>query len=33
MEDEDKDEHNDRLKYVMERLELISADTVVHKAT
>lgn len=33
MEDDDKDEHVDRLKYVTERLDLISADEVEHKAT
>jgi len=33
MEEEDRDEHNDRLKYVIERLDMISADEVEHKAT
>lgn len=33
LEDEEKDEHIDRLKYVTERLELIGADEVEHKAT
>jgi hypothetical protein len=32
MEDEDKDEHIDRLKYVTERLETIGANEVEHKA-
>ena len=33
MEEEDKDEHIDRMKYVNDRLELIGADEVEHKAT
>ena len=33
MEDEDKDEYIDRMKYVTDRLELIDADSVEHKAT
>lgn len=33
MEDEDRDEHADRMKYVIERLDMICADQVEHKAT
>jgi hypothetical protein len=33
LEDEEKEEYVDRIKYVTERLNLIGADEVEHKAT